>query len=259
MTAEAICDRLVQSLGGLFQCAEHGEFQRIRTPYLYPDGDVIDLFCKIQGDIVTVTDLGETIRWLHMQTVSPRRTQKQKILIDDVCQNHGVELYKGMLLARCTPIDNFASVVTRVGQASLRVADLWFTFRTKSVQSVADEVEDYLSDRQLNYERGEKHVGRSGRTWTVDFHIRTARRSSLVYVLATGSRSAARSVTEHVLAAWYDLSQLGVGPEAIRFLSLFDDTVDVWSEEDFKLLEPLSTVSRWSDPDGLAREIQEAA
>ncbi|MEI7749169.1 MAG: hypothetical protein WCI81_08845 [Chlorobiaceae bacterium] len=31
--------------------------------------------------------------------------------------------------------------------------------------------------------------------------------------------------------------------------SLFDDTSDVWTDEDFKLVEPLSTISRWSRPD----------
>ena len=31
-----------------------------------------------------------------------------------------------------------------------------------------------------------------------------------------------------------------VGPEALTFVSLFDDTVDVWADEDFGLLDPLS-------------------
>ena len=80
----------------------------------------------------------------------------------------------------------------------------------------------------------------------------------MVYVLATGSRSAARAISEHVLAAWYDLSQLAVGPEGLRFVSLFDDTADVWAEEDFKLVEPLSVVVRWSAPDLFLQELQAA-
>lgn len=240
---------LAGSLSELFVCAPHGEYQRIRTPFLYPDGDNIDLFCKEQNGIVTVSDLGETTRWLRMQTVSTRRSPKQQSLIADVCQNHGVEFYRGMLMARCHPGDDFAAVVTRVAQAALRVSDLWFTFRTRSVESVADEVADFLTERDVPFERGERLVGRSGRTWTVDFHVRGSKRSSLVCVLATGSRSAARSIAEHVLATWYDLNPLAAGAEALAFLSLFDDTLDVWSEEDFRLVEPLSSVMRWSAPD----------
>lgn len=253
------CERLHATLGSLFVCSEHGEFHRIRTPYLYPDGDNIDLYCKHQGDDITITDLGETTRWLRMQTLSPRRSPKQQALVEDVCQNQGVEFYRGMLLARARPQDVFAAVVTRVAQAALRVSDLWFTFRTRAIQSVTDDVADLLAEKVLPFERGERLLGRSGRGWTVDFHVRTPKRSSLVYVLATGSRSAARGITEHVLAAWYDLNQYAVGPESLRFVSLFDDTADVWAPEDFKMVEPLSTVARWSAPEELLGELQAVA
>jgi hypothetical protein len=58
-----------------------------------------------------------------------------------------------------------------------------------------------------------------------------------------------------VLAAWYNLSHLQMRPEAVRFVSLFDDTLDVWSPEDFRLVEELSEVSRWSRPDELAEKL----
>ena len=99
MTTFLACESLSATLGSLFVCSEHGEYQRIRTPYLYPDGDNIDLFCKMTGETVTVTDLGETTRWLRMQSVSPRRSPKQQAILEDICQNHGVEFYRGMVLA----------------------------------------------------------------------------------------------------------------------------------------------------------------
>jgi hypothetical protein len=36
----------------------------------------------------------------------------------------------------------------------------------------------------------------------------------------------------------------------LQFVSLFDDTMDVWSEQDFNLLKDLSAVTRWSQPEG---------
>jgi hypothetical protein len=68
--------------------------------------------------------------------------------------------------------------------------------------------------------------------------------------LSTGSRAAAKNVTEHVLASWYDLNNLSIGPEGLQFVSLFDDTMDVWSDQDFNLLKDLSVITRWSQPDG---------
>lgn len=259
MNATNPCAELERGLGELFVCTPHAEFQRIRTPYLYPDGDHIDLFCKSSDGVVTVSDLGETNRWLRTQTLSPRRSPKQSALIADIALTHGVEFFKGMLQARCRPGDSIAATVTRVAQAALRVSDIWFTFRTRAVESVADEVADFLVERQFAFERAEKLAGRSGRAWVVDFHVRTPERSSLVYVLSTGSRSTARGVAEHVLAAWYDLNHLAAGPEALGFVSLFDDTADVWTPEDFKLVEPLSAVVRWSEPDRLIEQLREAA
>ena len=259
MNTHRLCEDLQRNLGALFECSEYGDYERIRTPYLYPDGDVIDLFCKVDGESVTVSDLAETTGWLRMQSAALRRSPKQRRLIEDACVTHGMEFYRGMLQARCRPGDDLAEVVTRVAQGALRVSDLWFTFRTQAVESITDEVADFLTDREFGFVRAERLAGRSGRGWTVDFHVRTERRSSLVQVLSTGNRAAAHRVSEHVVAAWHDLNHLAAGPEALAFVSLFDDTADVWGDEDLRLVEPLSTVSRWSRPDEFAAVLSEAA
>ena len=228
-------------------------------PISIRDGDNIDLFCKIVDDVTTVTDLAETTGWLRMQSPALRRSPKHRRLIEDACVTHGIEFYRGMLQARCRRGDELAVVVTRVAQAALRVSDLWFTFRTQSVQSITNEVGDFLVEKELKFERSERLAGRSGRGWTVDFHVRAESRSSLVQVLSTGNRAAAHSICAHVLAAWHDLNHLVAGPEALNFVSLFDDTADVWSDENFRLVEPLSMVTRWSRPDEFAAVLSGAA
>lgn len=245
------CDDIIRDLGSLFICSQVNGYTRVRTPFLYPDGDVIDLFLKEQSGVMTVSDLGETLRWLRAQRISSRRSPKQQKLIEDVCLNHSLEFYRGMLMARVKPGDKLGAIIMRAAQGALRVADIWFTMRTRSVETLSEEVELFLTEKQVPFERNQPLVGRSGRTWRPDFHTRLPKHSSLVFVLSTGSRAAARNVTEHVLAAWYDLNQLRVGPEGLQFVSLFDDTMDVWSVEDFNLLKDLSTVSRWSQPDEL--------
>jgi len=259
MPASSICQDLQRGLGALFTCSEHGEYQRIRTPYLYPDGDYIDVFCKVDGDIVMVTDLAETTGWLRMQSASARRSLRQKRLIEDACGTHGIEFYRGMLQARCRPDDQLAEVVTRVAQAALRVSDLWFTARTQATQRFADDVADFLGERGFRFERDERLAGRSGRGWTIDFHVRTELRSSLVQVLSTGNRASANRVCEHVAAAWYDLNHFVAGPEALAFVSLFDDTSDVWTDENYKQIESLSKVVRWSSPNEIDAVLRPAA
>lgn len=252
MTGSDIGAAIGKEMGALFTCDEQGDYYRIRTPYLYPDGDNIDLFCEWDGDTVTVSDLGETTGWLRMQSIATQRSPNQNRLIADVCVTHNVEFYRGMLQARWRPGDDLAGVCQRVAQAALRVSDLWFTLRYRaggSTVSVVSEVEEYLAERRLEYARGRKLAGRSQQVWNVDLYVRAAARSSLVYVLDTGSRAAASRITDHVVAAWYDLNHHAVGPEGLQFVSLFNDTVDVWQDEDFRRVENLSTVALWSRPD----------
>jgi hypothetical protein len=247
----APCSAIAANLGALFECSESGRDIRIRTPYLYPDGDVIDLFMTTHDQPQTVTDYGETLRWLAMQAPSFRRTVKQQALIQDTCATLGVEFYKGMLQKRVEDESALAVTIMLLGQAAVRVSDLWFTFRSRSFESMNDEVAELLEARQVENERNVSLVGRSGSVWKVEFHTRTPKRTSLVKVLSTGNRAAARKMAEHALATWYDLSNLKLGPEGISFVSLFDDSVDVWSDEDFKLVEEFSEIVYWSNPDEL--------
>ena len=243
-----LCTLIQEQMGALFQCTEIGDFIRIRTPFMYPDGDYIDIFYKLETDkeTVTLTDLAETVRWLKMQTIAPRRSSKQKQMIQDICMTHGVEFYQGMLLVRYRFGDNLAMAVTRVSQAALRVSDIWLTFRTRVAQSVSDDVADYLSDISISFERNVTLPGRSSKPWSINFHTRTPKQSSLVQVLSTGSRGATNRISDHVVATWHDLSQMKVGPEALQFVSLFDDTSDVWSAEDFRQLEDMSEIASGS-------------
>lgn len=245
-----VCKVITTQLSALFVCAQTPRGPvRVRSPFFYPDGGVIDVFVVQRNGRLDVTDFGEGLGWLRLQTVSGRRSPKQSKLVQDVCLTLGVELFKGQLVTRCTSPDELAQAVVRLAQAVVRVSDLWFTTRARSVESMTDEVSDLLVERVVPFERSVKIAGRSGRNWTVDFQARTPERTSLVSVLSSGSKAAARRVTEHVVATWHDLSHLRVGGPQMSFVSLFDDTTDIWSDEDFRLVDDLSEVQLWSRPD----------
>jgi hypothetical protein len=248
--SEDLCALLAAQLGKLFSCdiTRRGHV-RIRTPFLFPDGGVVYVFAVGKGSQLEITDFGEALGWLRLQTPMGRRSPKQTKLVEDTRLTLGVDLFKGQLFTRCADASRLADCVMRVGQAAVRVSDLWFTTRTRSIESITDEVEDFLTEQSIAIERAVRLPGRSGRNWLVDFQTKTPRRSSLVAVLSSGSAAAARRVTEHVVAEWYDLSHLKIGGPRLTFISLFDDTSDVWSDEDFRLLDPLSDIVRWSRPD----------
>ena len=220
---------------------------------MYPDGDMVDVFVVERTGNFIVTDHGEGLSWLRSQSLSGRLTQNQRRLVEYVCMTLGIELFRGQLLLRCERLEELSEVVHRIGQSVVRVSDLWFTLRTRAIATLADEVNEWLSDKHITFDRSVRHSGRSGLSWTVDFQTFTSDRTSLVYLLTTGSRSAARRVAEHVTAGRTDLNHLKVSQPHTEFVSLFDDTFDVWHNEDFRLVEEVSSVAFWSNPDEFER------
>lgn len=245
-----VCDTLVEHLAAHFTCSEHEGLVRVRTPFVYPDGDVIDLYVQQSGAVATVTDMGETLRWLDMQTTSPKRSARQQKIVESACETVDVALENGMLMARARDDRELTDAVLRVSQAAARAADVWFTYRSRSFTSINDDVADFLDSRGIRYARDEKVAGRSGRIYAVDFRVHAGARDALVTVLSTGSRGAARSVAERAFASTFDI-HVHVGDQ-LRLVSLFDDTRDVWSPEDIRLVEPVATIARWSAPDEFA-------
>ncbi len=91
MNRADVCETMQRQMGAPFDCADFGDYYRIRTPYLYPDGDTINLFCKFDGDLITVTDDAETTGWLQMHFEASRRSPEQNRIIQDACQTYGVD------------------------------------------------------------------------------------------------------------------------------------------------------------------------
>jgi hypothetical protein len=54
-----------------------------------------------------------------------------------------------------------------------------------------------------------------------------------------------------VFATWSDFSHFKVGQQPTRFISLFDDTLNVWTEDNIIQLQDVSDVVYWSRPDEL--------
>lgn len=254
MNDVTLCTALQQAVPPLFVCSPAPqEGVRVRTPMLYPDGGVVDVFVLERDNGYSVTDFGDALGWLGLQSVTQRRSPKQNALIQDVCQTLRIELDHDRLMLRGVASGALGESVLRVAQAAVRVSDLWFTFRNQVIQSTADEVDEWLREREITFEPRVSKQGRSTRNWTVDFETHTDNRTCFVFLLATGARGAVRRMTEHVVAGCVDLNHLKGNQPDLVFVSLFDDTEDVWMPADFDLVGGLSEIALWSHPDELER------
>ena len=245
MNSNGLCSTVGRSLPPLFVCSEaEPEGVRVRTPMLYPDGGVVDVFVLPRGDGYVVTDFGDALGWLWLQSVSPRRSARQEALARDVCQTLRIELCNDQLVVRGVTQDALGEAVVRVAQAAVQVSD-----RSQAFQAAADKVEEWLREQGIPFQRDVSKQGRSAQEWTVNFETQTDNRTGLVFLLSAGSRETVHQITEHVVAGCIDLRHLKESQSNLEFVSLFDDTVDVWRPEDFSQVDAFSRVARWSAPD----------
>lgn len=139
MNPVEICVLLGKSLSPLFECSPAPiEGVRVRTPMMYPDGGIVDVFVLERGDGYIVTDFGDALGWLQMQSVNRGLTNRQNVLIRDVCRTLRVKLFQEQLVLREIKSEELGDAVMRLAQAVVRVSDVRFTMQPKSVKTAAD-------------------------------------------------------------------------------------------------------------------------
>ena len=106
-----------------FECSPAPqEGVRVRTPLMYPDGDIVDVFVLERDDGYMVTDFGDALGWLHVQSESMQQSQEQRLMIEDLCRTLGIELHSGQLVLRSDSDDALEKTVLRVAEAVASVS-----------------------------------------------------------------------------------------------------------------------------------------
>ena len=120
-----LCESIANSLTVLFECAvtPTGEVQ-VCTPILYPDGGVVDVFVKKAPDHYVVTDYGDALGWLLMQSANGKLSPKQRSLLDDLLLTQNIALDNGELQVRCWDLASLSEAVQLVSQTVVLISDL---------------------------------------------------------------------------------------------------------------------------------------
>ncbi len=125
MNADNLCATIGKTLPSYFECSlAPQEGVRVRTPLMYPDGSIVDVFVLERGNGYIVTDFGDAMGWLRMQSVNTQPSPQQNLVIKEICQTLGIDLHSGQLVLRPDVNDTLEETVLRVAQAVVRVSDV---------------------------------------------------------------------------------------------------------------------------------------
>ena len=124
VNADNLCATIGKMLPPRFECSlAPQKGVRVRTPLTYPDGGIVDVFVLDRGNGYIVTDFGDALSWLRMQSVNTQPSLQQNLMIKDICHTLGIELHSSQLVLRSSVDNTLEKAVLRVAQAVVRVSD----------------------------------------------------------------------------------------------------------------------------------------
>ena len=128
MNVEAMVQGLQDSLPDIFNCTETPSGSvRVRTRLTYPDGTLVDLFLMGRDDgAVVVTDYGDTIGWLRMQSAR-NLTRGQNRRIARVCRSLNVARAQNRITVIAQDRRALGEPVVRVAQAAVLISHIGFS------------------------------------------------------------------------------------------------------------------------------------
>ena len=124
MTTANLSQSVQDKLPPQFECfpaAEAGV--QVRTPLLYPDGDVVDVFVLEQQGGYLVTDYGDGLGWFRSQSIEEHLSPEQQRQLEEKCTALGLELERGQLRLHCAE-DKLGEAVQLLAQSVVQVSEL---------------------------------------------------------------------------------------------------------------------------------------
>jgi hypothetical protein len=220
---------------------------RMATPFLYPNGERIDVFIDSDKELWSdfyLSDRGQTALYLRNAQVFLDTTARKRELVDDILRESGVKLVNGYQLtirpSSHEPVD-VSDAIFRLSQMCVRISDLATHQRMRSSNPFRDDVEEFFESHNLRYKSDVKLPPVFGkREIRMDFEVHSGMRSSYVNVLAAMNDASAHSSANEIVVKLHDLKESG---QVIlhQFVTVYNSASSAIRIEDIQRLQTLSS------------------
>lgn len=127
------------------------EYISISTPFTDSMYDNIELFAKLDGDNITITDMGETIFSLEMQGISFRKNSKPYKLLETTLSDFSISKNENNELFVTTSFKNFGSAKLRLLQTIMRLNDIPYLIQNHKSISFNELVVQLFEHEEIPY------------------------------------------------------------------------------------------------------------
>ena len=244
-------------IAGLYDCEDdpNGSIT-IETPFIFPNGDLLDLSIEQTADGFVVSDLGETCGWLFRVSGIDNLTSARREKIHEIENGTGVQFWHGALRYECQSSADLSMGVHLVAQAALQMAELRHFTKAAPRPRNRDRLDEWLETKSLKVDRGVRVPGRSRRRWTIDYRTTLDGHDSFAMWLDRPDHPSALAAQYRTYTTYADIMRSANGVASVPRISILDGADAQWSAEDRALLEDVSSVVCWPDQDQLLALLQ---
>lgn len=232
LTCKDIVRNYIEYVTDGLECRTEGRFTVISTPYLYSDGDLIELFVEQYGDKVRISDLGETARKLAVVNFN-WNTSRARALFSHIINSTGVGSSKGILYVILGKNDNIGGRIADLIQAVQQTDNLLFTVQGYAARGFRDDVEEYLRKEGFEPELNYEIEGESGITWRVHFHLNHGS-NVLLKALSATSKGGAK---HHATTTYTTFSDIKRKYSKVIRSIILDDGSPIWEADVISLIQ----------------------
>lgn len=250
------CDKLVEGYLSVlregFQVASANDRCLIVTPFIRPDGGMIEIEAQILSDgHLRVSDLGESIAYLYVNGLTVTRTTLDEIR--KLCGRRGVALDNYELTVEVENESLQGARLHSLMQVILVVTDMIQKRRPYQRLRFDEVVETFLVGHRAVYDsdfrvRGEDSEHR------IRFHVDSSRRA-LIQPLSPNTETAAFSWAERWAYRFDDIKRLDPSWRPFAVLDDRGARASVWTSRCLVPLRRDATVIHWSDTAPLAETL----
>jgi hypothetical protein len=237
---------------------------RISTPFLYPNGDSVDVFLYPKPsnlfDEYHLSDCGQTYIYLKGAQVGMLGTTRKREIVGDIASQLNVRLSGGeIFVAIHSDIpEGISDAILRIAQACVRISDFATHQRLRSANPFRDDVEDFFEAQNFGFSKDVKVLGAYNLPVRMDFEVKAGENKAYVNVLAAMNLTAAHSAANEIFTKLYDISQ--VEQKGHKLITVFNSASRAVRSTDIRRLGELSNVVSYPQEQHLlARILSEEA
>ncbi len=202
------------------------------TPFENFMGDFIDLYIKIFGNEIIISDDGETLSNLEFVGININKSKRRKQIFENIIMTYGVSTDGNSLFVKATEKD-FAKKKHQLIQAILQINDM-FLLSKENVSSIfKEDVKNFLEEKDIPFTEDILLRGKSGLEFNIDFLVLSKDTEKIIK--ATNNPN--KSTIATFLFAWEDVKEIREKKKPLDAIMIFNDMNKEIPEEYLKALE----------------------